>query len=99
METSFDLYDGLKDSEALELFEAMYYQLSMLPLDEAANPKLNSLRSRVLLKMELMEEEHWLPRTATISDYKAKEPFEYDGMLELIKEAKRDFRICPILEW
>lgn len=89
------LYDVIKDSEALGLLEGTNYQLSTLPPDGANNHDRETLRQRALFRIGMIEGGQWLPRAATISDYRRKQPVEYDGIMNLLTDAERDFQINP----
>ncbi len=91
------LYEGVKDSEAFGLLYGIAYQLSRLPPNGARNHRLNSLRSRVVLRGDMLKEGYWLPRTATISDYRTLKFEEYKNIMGLLEEAERDFNIDPTM--
>lgn len=91
------LYERVRDSEVFGLLCGIDYQTSMLPPDGKRNHGVNKFRTRLLLRIGMMEEGHFLPRQASISDYRTKEPLAYKMIMELLEDAERDFKIDPTM--
>ena len=89
------LYERVKDSEAYGLLYGINHQLLMILPDGARNHRLSSLRSRVILRMDMIKEGHYLPLAATISDYRRQDSKSYKFIIGVLERAEREFKLNP----